>query len=131
MVSESEKYKEDDKKQRERIEAKNHLENYAYTIRSSLQDETIAGKINADDKTKLNSVVDSALSWLDTHQSATKEEFEAKQKELEGTAMPIMAKLAQEGAGGFPGGAGFPGGPGGFPGGGPASSKGPTVDDVD
>jgi len=158
MVSEAEKYKEDDKKQKDRIEAKNHLENYAYTIRSSLQDETIAGKINADDKTKLNSAVDSALSWLDTHQSASKEEFEAKQKELEGTAMPIMAKLAPQeggaggfpggaggfpggaggfpgGAGGFPGGAGFPGGPGGFPGGGPAggpaSSKGPTVDDVD
>jgi len=63
--------------------------------------------------------VDSALSWLDTHQSASKEEFEAKQKELEGTAMPIMSKLAQEagGAGGSTG----------------TSNKAqePTVDDVD
>jgi len=135
MVSEGEKYKEDDKKQRDRIEAKNHFENYAFTIRSSLQDETVAGKLNADDKVKLNSAVDSALSWLDSHQSSSKEEFEAKQKELEGTAMPIMSKLAQEagGAGGFPGSGqgGFPGG--GFPGGtaGKASSQGPTVDDVD
>jgi len=151
MVSEAEKYKDDDKKQRDRIEAKNQLENYAYSIRSTLSDENIAGKLNAEDKSKLQSVVDAALSWLDSHQSSTKEEFEAKQKELEGTAMPIMSKLAQEaggaggaggfpgGAGGFPGGAGgFPGGAGGFPGGGfpggPAStpkSQGPTVDDVD
>jgi len=146
MVHEAEKYKEDDKKQRDRIEAKNHLENYAYTIRSSLQDEAVAGKLNADDKAKLNSAVDGAISWLDTHQGATKEEFEAKQKELEGTAMPIMSKLAQEagGAGGFPGGVppggfpgggfpggGFPGGAGGYPGGPTPGAQGPTVDDVD
>jgi len=117
-------------KKRERIEAKNHLENYAYIIRSFLQDETMAGKLNSDDKSKLGSLVDSALSWLDTHQSASKEEFESKQKELEGTTMPIVSKLEQEdGGAGFPGGAGgggFPGGAGGFP-----TSQGPTVDDVD
>lgn len=151
MVSEAEKYKDDDKKQRERIEAKNHLENYAYTIRTSLQDETVAGKLSAEDKSKLNTAVDGVLSWLDTHQGSSKEEFEAKQKELEGTAMPIMSKMAEGGGmpggmpGGFPGGGmpgGFPGGGfpgGGFPGGGfpgadnqgPRSSTGPTVDDVD
>jgi len=120
MVADAEKYKEEDNKQKERVEAKNQLENYAFQIRSSLSDEAVAGKLNADDKTKLNSAVDSALSWLDTHQSASKDEFEAKRKELENTAMPILSKLAAEagGAGGFPGGAGgFPGGAGGFPGG--------------
>jgi len=149
MVNDAEKYKDDDNKQKERIESKNQLENYAYTIRSSLQDEALAGKLGEDDKAKLNGAVDSALSWLDTHQSATKEEFESKKKELENTAMPIMSKLAGEaggapggapggfpggfpgGAGGFPGG-GFPGGAGGFPGGGAGGpSGGPTVDEVD
>jgi len=133
MVKDAEKYKDDDQKQRERIESKNQLENYAYTIRSSLQDEALAGKLGEDDKSKLNAAVDAALSWLDTHQAATKEEFESKKKELENTAMPIMSKLAGE-AGGTPG--GFPGGPGGpFPGaGGPTSpgyGGGPTVDEVD
>jgi len=139
MVKEAEKYKDDDQKQRERIEAKNQLENYGYTIRSSLQDEALAGKLSEDDKARLTAAVDSALSWLDTHQGGTKEEFEAKRKELENTAMPIMSKLAgsDPSAGGFPGGAGgFPGGAGGFPGGpfgggaGP-TSPGPTVDEVD
>jgi len=137
MVKDAEKYKDDDSKQRERIEAKNQLENYAYTIRSSLQDENIAGKLAEADKTKLNSAVDSTLSWLDQHQAAGKEEFEAKRKELENTAMPIMSKLAGEagGAGGMPGGmpGGFPGG--GFPGGGApggaSPGAGPTVDEVD
>jgi L1 cell adhesion molecule like protein len=150
MVKDAEKFKEEDQKQKDRIESKNQLENYAYTIRSSLQDEALAGKLSEDDKKKLNTAVDAALSWLDTHQSANKEEFEAKRKELENTAMPIMSKLAGQapgpggpgGPGGFPGGfpggpGGFPGGPGGFPGGpgGPTSppygGTGPTVDDVD
>jgi len=137
MVKDAEKYKDDDAKQRERIESKNQLENYAYTIRSSLQDEAVAGKLSEDDKTKLNSTVDSTLSWLDTHQGATKEEFDSKKKELENIAMPIMAKLGGEGGGmpgGMPGGP-MPGGPmpGGYGGGHghPPSSGGPTVDEVD
>jgi len=145
MVKDAEKYKDEDAKQKERIESKNQLENYAYTIRSSLQDEALAGKLSEDDKKKLNGAVDATLSWLDTHQGSNKEEFDAKKKELENTAMPIMSKLAgsEGGPGGpggpFPGGAGgpFPGGAGGpFPGaGGPTSppygGSGPTVDDVD
>jgi len=150
MVKDAEKYKDDDAKQKERIEAKNQLENYAYTIRSSLQDENIAGKLAEADKTKLNTAVDAALSWLDSNQASTKEEFEAKRKELENTAMPIMSKLAGEAGGaggpggmpggmpgGFPGGfpgGGFPGGGfpgGGAPGGGSSGGAGPTVDEVD
>jgi len=129
MVSEAEKYKDDDAKAREKIEAKNQLENYAYTLRSSLQDETLAGKLGADDKAKLEKIIEETLSWLDTHQGAEKSEIEAKQKELENTAMPIMSKLA--GDGGAPGGA-HPGGMPDFgaqPGGG--ASSGPKVDDVD
>jgi len=129
MVKDAEKYKDDDQKQKDRIESKNQLENYAYTIRSSLQDEAIAGKLAEDDKSKLNAAVDEVLSWLETHQGANKEEFESKRKELESKAMPIMSKLAGESGG--------PGGPGGpFPGGsgGPTSpgyGGGPTVDEVD
>jgi L1 cell adhesion molecule like protein len=126
MVKDAEKYKEEDNKQKERIEAKNQLENYAYTIRSSLQDESLAGKLSADDKAKLNSAVDSAISWLDTHQGSTKDEFEAKRKELENIAMPIMSKLA----GSAPGPGPFPN-PGTGPTSPPAYGSGPTVDDVD
>jgi L1 cell adhesion molecule like protein len=126
MVRDAEKYKEDDQKQKERIESKNQLENYAYTIRSSLQDEALAGKLGDEDKSKLNAAVDSALSWLDTHQAASKEEFESKRKELENTAMPIMSKLAgAAGEGGpFPNAGGSGGPTGGY-------GTGPTVDEVD
>jgi len=139
MVKEAEKYKADDESARERVEAKNQLENYVYTLRNTLRDETLAGKFSEDDKSKLNEILDKTLAWLDAHQAAEKQDFEAKQKELEAVAMPIMSKLAGEGGGmpgGFPGGeggmpGGFPGGPPGGSGSGGAGGKGPTVSDVD
>jgi len=67
-------------------------------------------------------------------QTAEKEEFEHKQKELEKVCMPIVTKLYQGAGGAAPGGAG--GFPGGFPGAGAADAsdggnKGPTIEEVD
>ena len=117
-----------------RITAKNGLEAYAYNLRNTLTDPATGDKFPADDKSKLESAVNEAISWLDASQEASKEEYEEKQKELEAIASPIMQKL-YAGAGGAPGG-GFPGGaPGGFPGGAPggpgASEDGPSVEEVD
>ncbi|KAH8110246.1 heat shock protein 70kD, peptide-binding domain-containing protein [Phellopilus nigrolimitatus] len=71
-------------------------------------------KFDADDKTRLETAVNEAISWLDNSQEASKEEYKKKQKELEGIAGPIMQKFYQSaGAGGAPGADGFPGA-GGF-----------------
>merc|ERR1711991_49186 len=72
---------------RGRVEAKNSLENYAFQIRNSVNDEKLAGKISEEDKTKVLDAVSSTTSWLDSNQTAEKEEFEAKQKELEGICL--------------------------------------------
>jgi heat shock protein 1/8 len=118
-----------------RITAKNGLESYAYNLRNSLNDSNLADKFDAADKSKLEAAVNESISWLDASHEASKEEYEEKQKELEGIAMPIMQKLyGAAGAGGMPGGAGgFPGGaPGGFPGaGGAGAEEGPSVEEVD
>ena len=130
MVNDAEKFKKDDEAVRETIHAKNGLENYAYSLRNSTQDDNLKDKFGPGDLEKLNKAIDETIHWLDANQQAGKAEFEAKQKELEGVAMPIMTKLY--GAGGAPGGAG--GMPGGFPGagaGGAAPDNGPTVEEVD
>ncbi|KAF8894526.1 heat shock protein 70 family [Infundibulicybe gibba] len=137
MVEEAEKYKAEDEAAAARITAKNGLESYAYNLRNSINDEKLADKFEAADKTKLETAVNDAIQWLDASQEGSKEEYEEKQKELEAIANPIMQKLygAAGGApGGFPGGApgGFPGGPGGAPGGFPgAGEDGPSVEEVD
>jgi len=75
MVKDAEKFKSEDETQKQRIEAKNHLENYAYSIRTSIKEEAVAAKLSEDDKQKLNTLLDNTLSWIDTHQGSTKEEF--------------------------------------------------------
>merc|ERR1719502_1400293 len=118
MVAEAEKYKAEDEANASRIQAKNGLENYCY----SLNDEKLKGKVSEEDKSTILSKVEDTINWLDANQDNEKEEYEAKQKELEGICNPIMQKMyaGGAGAGGMPpGGAGMPGGfPGGMPPGG-------------
>merc|ERR1711988_1245748 len=115
LVQEAERYKAEDEANKGRVEAKNSLENYAFQIRNSINDEKLAGK--------LSDAISSTTSWLDSNQNAEKEEFEAKQKELEGICLPILQSMGG-GAGGMPDmSGGFPGGaPGGFPGGAPGGA---------
>ncbi|KAF0728222.1 hypothetical protein AaE_009460, partial [Aphanomyces astaci] len=50
MVQEAEKYKSEDEANKLRIEAKNGLENYAYNLRNTLNDEKLQGKLDEADK---------------------------------------------------------------------------------
>jgi L1 cell adhesion molecule like protein len=136
MVRDAEKYKDEDDKQRERLQAKNALESYSFNMKSTVEDEKLKDKISEEDRTKVLDKCNEIIKWIDANQLADKEEFEHKQKELEQVCMPIVTKLYQ-GAGG---GAGAPGGfPGGFPGAGGApgagagagGAKGPTIEEVD
>jgi len=136
LVQEAERYKAEDEANRGRVEAKNSLENYAFQIRNSVNDEKLAGKISEEDKTKILDAVSTTTSWLDSNQNAEKEEFEAKQKELEGICLPILQNLGG-GAGGMPGGmpdmggAGFPGAGAAGPGPAEAADDGPKIEEID
>jgi L1 cell adhesion molecule like protein len=139
MLSDAEKYKEEDEAEGRRVAAKNGLESYAYSLRNTLSDPKVEEKIEAADKDKLKTEIDKVVEWLDDNQQATREEYEEHQKELEGIANPIMMKFyGSGGEGGMPGGMPGAGGPGGFPGaGGPGGAPGhggddgPTVEEVD
>merc|ERR1712209_143298 len=130
MVQEAEKYAAEDEANKAKIEAKNGLENYCFTMRNTLQEEKLQDKFEADDKSKIEKAVQETLDWLDKNQLAEKDEFEGKQKELEGVVNPIMMKVYQAAGGGagMPEG-GMPGG--GFSGGAPGNACGPTVEEVD
>ncbi|XP_076322898.1 heat shock 70 kDa protein cognate 4 [Tachypleus tridentatus] len=127
MVKEAENYRDEDEKQKARIQAKNSLESYAFNMKSTVEDEKLKDKISEEDKKKVLDKVQEIIKWLDSNQLAEKDEFDHKQKELEGVCNPIITKLYQ--AGGVPGG-GMPGG-GAAPGSGGAAGAGPTIEEVD
>jgi len=133
MVQEAEKYKAEDDANKNRVEAKNNLENYCYSLKTSISSPEVKDKIPADDAAKLDAAIDESISWLDANASAEKEEFEEKQKALEAIANPILQSMAG-GAGGMPdmgGMGGMPdmGGAGAPPDADPAG--GPTIEEID
>ncbi|VAI24196.1 unnamed protein product [Triticum turgidum subsp. durum] len=104
MVQDAEKYKSEDEEHKKKVDAKNSLENYAYNMRNTIQDEKIASKLPADDKKKIEDAVDAAIQWLDANQLGEVDEFEDKMKELEGLCNPIIAKMYQGAGADMPGG---------------------------
>ncbi|KAL0265516.1 UNVERIFIED_CONTAM: hypothetical protein PYX00_010848 [Menopon gallinae] len=111
MLSDAEKYKAEDEKQREKIASRNQLESYTFGVKQAVEDAPI-GKLSEDDKRIVLDKCSAVLSWLDKNSLAEKEEFDDKLKELQKNCSPIMVKLHQ--GGGATGG-----------------SKGPTVEEVD
>jgi len=129
IVEDAEKYRADDEKVKQKVEAKNELETYSYSVRNSLNDPNISSKLSPEDKETIEKAVKEAVEWLDRNQMAELDEFKYHKDQLEKTVSPIMTKLYQ-------GGGGAPGGPeqaGGFPGGKPGEEpqRGPTVEEVD
>jgi heat shock protein 1/8 len=78
LVKDAEKYKAEDEAVKKKVEAKNGLENYCYSIRNTLKDEKIKDKFTADEKTKVEKAVDEAIKWVETHTDAHAEEYESK-----------------------------------------------------
>jgi len=137
MVADAEKFKADDEKHAERVSAKNHLESYVYNMRNTLNDQKFKDKIDSNDKETIDKALKDAQKWLESNENAGKDEFEAKQKEVEGVCNPIVTKLYQGAGGGADGmpnfggaGGGMDDAPQGGSGGGGAPS-GPKVEEVD
>jgi L1 cell adhesion molecule like protein len=95
MVKNAEKFKEEDELIVKRVEAKNKLEGYVYNIRSTMLNEDKMKTALGDDLATVQSTVDETIKWLDENTSATMEEYEAKQKEVEGVLMPLVQKAYQ------------------------------------
>jgi len=131
MLAEAEKYKAEDEEAASRVQAKNGVESYAFSLKSTLSEN--GDKFSAEDKEALDKQVNDTIQRLETMETASKEEFEELQKELEGVANPIMQRFYAS-SGGAPGGMpGAGGAPGGFPGaaGGAGKDDGPSVEEVD
>jgi len=98
MIKESEKFADDDKKIRERVEAKNELESYVYSLKNQVSDkEKLGGKLSDDEKTKINDAIEEKIKWLESNAEAEVDDFKAQKKELEEVVHPIMSKFYKEG----------------------------------
>jgi endoplasmic reticulum chaperone BiP len=105
MVREAEEFAEEDKKIKEKIDARNSLETYIYNMKNTIGDkDKLADKLESEEKEKIEEAVKEALEWLDDNQNAEKEDYEDKLKEVEAVCNPIISAVYQR-SGGAAGGA--------------------------
>ncbi|KAL7709251.1 heat shock protein 70-related protein [Lotmaria passim] len=100
MVEEAAQFAEEDRKVRERVEAKNSLESIAYSLRNQINDkEKLGDKLDADDKKAIEAAVQVALDFVDENPNADREEFEEAREQLQKVTNPIIQKVYQAAGG--------------------------------
>ena len=93
MVADAEKFKEDDEKAKETIDARNNLESTIYQMKSTLSDEKMSSLFDGELKDSLNKIIDENVSWLESNQMASKEEYDKKLSEFQEAMKPLQEKM--------------------------------------
>lgn len=98
MINDAEKFSEEDKKVKEKVEARNELEGYAYSLKNQIGDkDKLGAKLSAEEKETIEKAVDEEISWMEKNHEASVEEFKEHKKQLEEIVQPIVSKLYQGG----------------------------------
>merc|ERR1711862_226683 len=102
MIKEAEEFADEDKKVKERIDARNGLESFVYNLKNTLKDDEkgLADKLSPEDKKELQDMIGETLDWMEENPEAEKEEYDEKQKDVENVANPIMRNMYSGGTGG-------------------------------
>jgi len=100
MIKDAEKFADEDKKVKEKVEAKNELESYVYSLKNQLNDkEKLGGKLSEDEKETITNAVEEKIKWLESNSNAEVDEFKDQKKQLEEIVNPIMTKFYQQSGG--------------------------------
>lgn len=91
MVKEAEQFAEEDRKVRERIDARNNLESYLYGLKNTLDED--GDKISPEDKKELEDIVDETIDWMEANDDADTEDYEEKRTEVERIANPVVRQM--------------------------------------
>ncbi len=93
MIEEAQQFEEADNKRKASIDAKNDLENYIHSVKQSSTDQNAANVIDAETKSKLESMCAELSKFVEENPTEEKEVYETKRKELEDVWNPIAVKI--------------------------------------
>merc|ERR1711860_454547 len=104
MIKEAEQFADEDKKVKERVDAKNAFDGYLHSMRSAAEgsgeNKGLSEKMDEDEKEQVMDAIKDGQSWLDSNPEAEAEEVKEKHKEIEGICAPIISKYYQGGGSG-------------------------------
>jgi len=94
MVKAAEKFKEEDEKMKEVVEARNDLENYLYGVKNSMATKGENAHAEFDEvKKEIDPIVEEAMKWFEENPKETAEVYKNKQKEYTDKIQPLLMKL--------------------------------------
>jgi len=94
MVDEAERFKEDDAKMKEQVEAKSALENLIFTSKSTLDDVISNKKLEQDDIDLITERIKTDQDWLENNVNEEISIYVSKKTDLEQFLQPFMMKLS-------------------------------------
>ena len=92
-VKDAEQYAEEDKKRKQKVDARNKLDGLIFSVEQTLKES--GDKFSDDDKAQLNSAVEEAKKELDADDE---ERFNAAFEKLSNAVQPIFQKMYQQNA---------------------------------
>jgi len=96
MIKDAEMYADEDKKVKERVDAKNSMDGYLHSMKSATEgsgeNKGLSEKLDEDEKEKIMDAIKDGQEWLDSNPEADAEEIKEKHKEVEGVCAPIVTK---------------------------------------
>ena len=98
MVSDAEKFKEEDEAIAKKVQAKNGFENYCFQMKNTLDDEKLKAAFTDDDKKVIQETSAEGLQWLEGNQDADAEVIEGKQKTIKTRTKVLLHKAPGPGA---------------------------------
>ena len=101
MIEEAKEYADEDRKIKDRVDARNGLESYLFNLKNTLDDQerNLSEQLSGQGLKELTDMIEEAMDWMEENPEAEKDDFDDKQKEVENIANPIMRDL-YNGAGG-------------------------------
>merc|ERR1712106_1176761 len=104
MIKEAEQFADEDKKVKERVDAKNAFDGYLHSMRSAVEgsgeNKGLSEKLDSEEKEKIMDALKDGQSWVDSNPEADSEEVKEKHKEIDGICAPIISKYYGAGGGG-------------------------------
>ncbi|KAG0011892.1 hypothetical protein BGZ81_001889, partial [Podila clonocystis] len=94
MVSEAEKFKEEDQKKEGMVQAKQELESYIYQIQNTLNEPNVSLKLKNKDKRDIDAALNEAMEALEIGDDAEKDTFVLAQRKLKRTVTKGFASLS-------------------------------------
>lgn len=97
MIKDAEEFAEEDRMAKEKIDARNQLDNYLFSMKNTIEDpEKLANKLSDDEKSTIKTALDETENWLKSNQDASKEEYDEQKKTLEEVCNPIISKAYKD-----------------------------------